>query len=100
VIGERLLEKSSEHEGVFGFSVYSSEGVSVEHLARAGGIENKKIGVTSVAAIRELGFDVVPTSGRPHHATVSMGKNATLEDYNGLSELFEQCDNPRVGGYE
>jgi hypothetical protein len=55
--------------GVTGASVECREGESVEELARA--IPHGQVGVTTVAAVRAAGGDVVRTTGRsPHHATL------------------------------
>ncbi len=55
--------------GVTGVSVECTEGLSLEELAAT--IPHGQVGVTTVAAIRAAGGDVVRTSGRsPHHATL------------------------------
>jgi hypothetical protein len=55
--------------GVTGLSVECAEGLSVEELAAA--IPHNQVGVTTVAAIRVAGGDVVRTSGRSrNHATL------------------------------
>lgn len=55
--------------GVIGFSVECETGLSGAVLAAA--IPHRKIGGTTVGAIRAAGGDVVRTSGRtPHHASV------------------------------
>jgi hypothetical protein len=55
--------------GITGVSVESEIGLSVEELAAA--IPHGRIGVSTVAAVRALGGDVVRTSGRsPYHATL------------------------------
>jgi hypothetical protein len=55
--------------GVTGVSVECREGLSVDELAAA--IPHGQIGVTTVAAIRAAGGDVVRTTGRsPNHATL------------------------------
>ncbi len=100
VTGEVLSLKSSEHKGVgvFGFSVYSYDNKTVEELVRAGDIDNKFIGVTRVQVIRDLGFDVVPTPGLPHHATLQIPRDAKPEDYARIADVFEKVLNPRRGG--
>lgn len=56
--------------GVTGVSVECASGLSVKNLAAS--IPHGQIGVTTVAAVRVLGGDVVRTSGRsPHHATLT-----------------------------
>jgi hypothetical protein len=55
--------------GVTGVSVECATGTSVNELAS--GLPHNEIGVTTVAAVRAAGGDVVRTSGRsPHHATL------------------------------
>ena len=56
--------------GVTGVSVECAVGVSVAELAAA--IPHGQIGVTTVGAVRQMGGDVVRTTGRsPYHATVT-----------------------------
>jgi len=56
--------------GTSGVSVECATGLTVEALAAS--IPHAQIGVTTVAAVRALGGDVVRTSGRsPHHATLT-----------------------------
>lgn len=56
--------------GVTGVSVECAFGVSTEALAKM--IPHAQIGVTTVGKVRELGGDVVRTTGRSsHHATLS-----------------------------
>ena len=55
--------------GVTGMSVECAEGVSVEQLAAT--LPHNRIGVTTIAAVRAAGGDVVRTSGRSlNHATL------------------------------
>ncbi len=55
--------------GIKGVSVECDIGVTVEELAAK--LPHHQIGVTTVAAIRAAGGDVIRTSGRsPHHATL------------------------------
>ena len=58
--------------GLFGFSVQSWPGVSPEELARAGLFRNRQISVTTLEALRRIGFEVVlSTPGKgAYHATV------------------------------
>ncbi len=56
--------------GIRGVSVESAEGVSIIELSRT--IPHRQIGVTTVGKIRELGGDVIRTSGRSvFHATLT-----------------------------
>lgn len=82
----------AEHEGLFGFSVQSAANVELEVLAAR--CENNRVGVLTVGVIRELGYDVVATSGRGHHATVSVPRNWDLERARILGALFEDRPNP------
>jgi hypothetical protein len=60
----------SHPSGVTGISVECGEGVSVWVLSAL--IPHGQIGVTTVGAVRELGGDVIQTSGRsPYHATLT-----------------------------
>jgi hypothetical protein len=66
--------------GVTGVSVECAAGVSVAELAAA--IPHGQIGVTTVGAVRQIGGDVVRTTGRrPSHATVT---GLTPEQLSGL----------------
>ena len=56
--------------GITGISVECAAGATVEQLAAV--IPHGQVGVTTVGKIRQLGGDVVRTSGRsPNHATAS-----------------------------
>jgi hypothetical protein len=56
--------------GVTGVSVECAVGVAMAELATA--IPHRQIGVTTVGAVRQMGGDVVRTTGRsPSHATVT-----------------------------
>jgi len=56
--------------GITGISVECAAGATVEQLAAA--IPHGQVGVTTVGKIRQLGGDVVRTSGRStNHATAS-----------------------------
>ena len=65
-----LREKCVWYHGRFGFSVQSAEGIPLEALAAW--CPNRKIGITTVGEIRALGYDVVVTPGKGHHATVAV----------------------------
>jgi hypothetical protein len=68
---EDVLRGIGTHpSGVTGISVECGVGLSVEKLASM--IPHSQVGVTTVEAIRQLGGDVIRTSGRsPHHATLT-----------------------------
>lgn len=56
--------------GVTGISVESAAGLPVAELAKW--IPHRQVGVTTVGAVRELGGDVIRTSGRSlNHATLT-----------------------------
>ena len=56
--------------GTTGVSVECASGLTVKELAAS--LPHGQIGVTTVAAVRALGGDVVRTSGRsPYHATLT-----------------------------
>jgi hypothetical protein len=56
--------------GVTGISVYCAVGLSVKDLSIA--IPNSQVGITTVREVREVGGDVIRTSGRnPNHATLT-----------------------------
>ena len=66
--------------GVTGVSIECAVGVSVADLAAA--IPHGQIGVTTVGAVRQMGGDVVRTTGRNlYHATLT---GLTPEQISGL----------------
>jgi hypothetical protein len=73
--GRNLLEDlergvATHPSGTKGVSVECASGLTVEELAA--NVPHGRIGVTTVAAVRALGGDVVRTSGRsPYHATLT-----------------------------
>jgi hypothetical protein len=91
--GRPLFTSCDDHpDGVYGFSVQCAAGLNVERLAMA--CRNNTIGATSVARIRQMGFDVVSTTGEMWHATVVVPKNWSREDAARLSQLFDPMSNP------
>ena len=60
--------------------------MTVEQLVRAGEIPHGDVGVTTVGEIRELGGDVVRTTGRGYHVTVVVGEGGISPE--DLSSLF------------
>jgi len=80
------------YEGWFGFSVQSADGIPLEELAAW--CPNPKIGITTVGEIRALGYDVVVTPGRGHHATVAVVPDWSREDSVRLVLLFREETNP------
>jgi len=87
-----LHERCDEHDGVYGFSVQSRGNLTLEALAVW--CKNNQIGVTTVGAIRERGYDVVITKGTGFHATVIVPRDWTPEAARRLAESFEDRDNP------
>ncbi len=87
-----LRQRCDWHEGHFGFSVQCGAGVFLEELSRW--CPNRKIGVTTVGAVRVLGYDVIVTSGKGHHATVAVSPDWTHEDSRRLVDLFREQVNP------
>ena len=56
--------------GITGVSVECAEDVPMAELAKA--IPHRQVGVTTVAAVRKVGGDVIRTTGRsPYHATLT-----------------------------
>lgn len=95
--GRPLFTACDDHpDGVSGFSVQSAVGLTAEQLASE--CRNKTVGVTTVARIREMGFDVVPTSGRRWHATVVVPREWSRVEAERLSLLFEPVSNPAARG--
>jgi len=91
--GRPLFTACVDHpDGVFGFSVQSEAGLTVEQLASA--CRNMTVGVTTVARIREMGLDVVSTSGQGWHATVVVPRGWSQAEAERLSLLFEPISNP------
>ena len=91
--GRPLFTACDDHpDGVYGFSVQSAAGLTVEQLVSA--CRNTTVGVTLVGRIRDMGFDVVPTSGQGWHATVVVAKDWSQAEAERLSLLFEPTSNP------
>jgi hypothetical protein len=87
-----LRARSTWYEGLFGFSVQSADAVALEELAAW--CPNRKIGITTVGEIRALGYDVVVTPGKGHHATVAVAPDWTEDDFRRLVRLFREEINP------
>jgi hypothetical protein len=75
-----------------GFSVQSRGNQTLEALAVW--CLNNRIGVTTVGAIRERGYEVVITSGSGFHATVIVPRDWTPDAARRLAESFEDRVNP------
>jgi hypothetical protein len=87
-----LREKCIWYHGCFGFSVQCADGVPLEELAAL--CPNRRIGITTVGEIRLLGYDVVVTPGKGHHATVAVAQAWSQEDSKRLVSLFREEGNP------
>jgi hypothetical protein len=55
--------------GITGISVQCEVGLSMEELVKV--IPHRQIGVTTVGEVRKVGGDVIRTSGRGYHATLT-----------------------------
>jgi len=94
-----LLDGTADHRlfrGLYGFSVQSAPGVTVEALARAGRFPHPQISVTTVELLHDHGFAVVfPTPGKgAYHATVRVPRPLSLANATLLSSLFTRRHNP------
>ena len=87
-----LHERCAEHDGVYGFSVQSKGNETIEVVARW--CQNNRIGVTTVGAIRALGYEIDITPGKGHHATVIVPRDWTPEAARQLAQSFEDRENP------
>lgn len=87
-----LFESCVVHEGVYGFSVQCAGGIEALELARV--CPNNLVGSTTVGQIRLLGYNVVITSGRGHHATVVVPVSWTRDQAGRLSSEFQPVVNP------
>jgi len=87
-----LSERCDIHEGVFGFSAQSADGVPLDRLAAW--CPNRKVGVLTVGEIRALGYDVVITSGQGYHASVVVPRAWDPAAAEGLAHAFREATNP------
>jgi hypothetical protein len=55
---------------------------------------NKRVGFTTVAEIRIMGYEVVRTSGEAHHATVVVPEDWGADAAAKLAAIFEPAANP------
>jgi hypothetical protein len=94
--GRPLFTACDDHPvGVYGFSVQSAAGFTVEELAAA--CSNNTVGFTTVGRIREMGFDVIRTTGVGRHATVVVPRGWSRADAEQLALIFEPLSNPFSG---
>jgi len=92
-----LIAGSAEHlavPGLYGFSVQSAPGLSVEDLAQAGAFPNRQISVTTTAELAGVGVAVVPSLGAGYHATAQVPNPLPADLALSISGVFRQQDNP------
>lgn len=90
--GKSLLDGLRTHNsGLYGFSVQAGD-ETLGHLANY--LPNKVVGVTNVGEIRQIGYDVVQSSGAGRHATVVVPREWNQEDADRLGRLFREKKNP------
>lgn len=83
-------------DGVYGFSVQSAAGLTVEQLAAA--CRNKVVGFTTVAEVRRLGYEIIRTGREFHHATVAVPVDWGEAEAVALTALFQAAINPAPRG--
>ncbi len=93
--GNPLHRSCGRHEGFFGFSVQAAD-LPIETLAKV--CRNSYIGFTTVGAFRQMGYDVVATSGAGYHATVVVPEDWSEQAATALTALFAGVENPRIAG--
>lgn len=80
-------------DGPYGFSVESDDHLDLQALGAA--LPHRWVGLTTVQAIRKLGYDVVRTSGSSsHHATVVVPEDWSPEAAEEVAQLFQPEMNP------
>ena len=92
-----LIAGSAEHSavpGLYGFSVQSAPGLSVDDLAQAGAFPNRQISVTTTAELAGVGVTVVPSPGAGYHATAQVPNPLPADIASSISGVFRQQDNP------
>lgn len=95
VTGESLVRGCAQHpDGHFGFSVQSAASASVVELVAAGGIPHSKLCVSTVGALNDVGCQVVITSGKGHHATVTVPFDWTREAADLVAAVFQIQEKP------
>jgi hypothetical protein len=92
------LEMEQEGRDEWAISVFSVPGMSADEIALGSPILNKKIRVTTVGAIRELGYDVTPSpQEHPLHADLRFMGEPTDDDFEALRRIFEpERPHPRL----
>jgi RHS repeat-associated protein len=92
-----LIAGSAEHlavPGLYGFSVQSEPGRSVNDLAQAGAFPNRQISVTTTAELAGVGVAVVPSPGAGYHATAQVPNPLSADLASSISGVFRQQENP------
>lgn len=90
-----LITGCRHHVGVYSFSVQSAHGVELDRLASW--CPNRRVGVSSVAEIRSLGYDIVVTPGRGYHATVVVPEDWKQEAADIIAASFRSVANASPG---
>jgi len=90
------LEKLDEgQEDQWAISVFSADELSIAEICEAGPIPHPKIRVSTVDAVRSLGFDVVPTDAV--HADLKFPQQPDEDTWDALRGIFgEPQRNPRL----
>jgi hypothetical protein len=90
-----LHERCQVHHGVHDFSVQCAAGVEFAELAAW--CPNRRVGVLTVSEVRGLGYDVVRTPGKGHHATVVVPAEWGRDAADILARSFRVASNPSPG---
>jgi hypothetical protein len=94
------VDHSFEHPGEWAISVASAAGWTAHDLACAAPFRNRQMRVSTVAAVRSLGHDVIP-SGKAPHATLRLVEEPSEELWEALRGVFGPPEkNPRYGDEE
>jgi hypothetical protein len=82
-------------EGEWAISVFSADGLSAAEICVCAEIPHPKVRLSSVGALRQLGFDVVPTDDL--HADLKLPRDPDEEMWNALRSAFSEPErNPRL----
>ena len=74
--------------GVYSLSVVADPALSFEELADAARFPNSKIRRSTVGALRVIGCDVTPPTGRKRHANLILPQPPTDDVWDALEEAF------------
>lgn len=94
---EQLKTGSKLHRGVpglFGFSVQSAPGKTIEELAAAGQFRHGQISVTTVDALLAVGVPIVKSPGTGYHNTARTEYPLTDLKAKLISAVFKPRPNP------